>query len=579
MLPGSTRWSGNGPAATHPEAPARAPRTHRCRTALNDRRIAAALLLLAGLPTLVVAGLALQAGLDPSGWTDLWQQPALGRSVGLTLLTGLTATVLAWWACARLIERAFVAGRLPALLRPVPAMLATPHAAMAIGLVFLLAPSGWLLRLLTPLTGWEQPPAWTTTQDPWGLGLVLALVLKEVPFLLWTAATQLRRDDVQRRWQAEFALARTLGHDGPTAFRRVVWPQLARRLRWPLMAVLAYGLTVVDMALVIGPASPPTLAMQAWQWLLDADALVQSRGAAAGLLLVGLVALGAALTEALLMRRPAATAGPPTGHARRGLAGPGLWLGVPMGMLCGTYALVLALLALGSVSGVWPFPDLWPELLSLDAWRSVADSSPTLITTFWLALGSSTIALVWSVAWLETTPPAWDRLARPLLYASLVLPGVLWVVGLYQLGLALRLEASASGLLLAHTLMVLPYVLLSLSPAYQGFDARHAQVCASLGHGRWTLLWRVKWPLLRQSLAASLAVGFAVSVAQFLPTLYLGAGRLNTVTTEALTLAAGGQRSLLGAFAGLQWALPVAAFALAAWVGRSRRFAVTQGAA
>ncbi|MGC4366324.1 ABC transporter permease [Hydrogenophaga sp. R2] len=545
---------------------------------MNHRPLATALLLLAGLPTATVAVLALQAGLDAAGWRDLLSQPGLDRSVALTLFTGLASTALAWWISARLLQQAFVTGQLARLLRPVPAMLATPHAAMAIGLVFLLAPSGWLLRLLAPLAGWDQPPAWTTTQDPWGLGLVLALVVKEVPFLLWTAATQLQRDDVLRRWQSEHALALTLGYGSGTAFRRVVWPQLARRLRWPLLAVLAYGLTVVDMALVIGPASPPTLAMQAWQWLLDADALVQSRGAAAGMVLVALVAVCAALADRVLMRRPA------PGHGQRGASprtGPvaalhgvraraGLVAGVAM---VGLYGVVLALLALGSVSGVWPFPDLWPQLWSLDAWRTVADSSATLSTTFWLALASSALALAWSVAWLEAAPPDWDRLARPLLYASLVLPGVLWVVGLYRLGLGLRLEATATGLLLAHTLMVLPYVLLSLSPAYQGFDARHAQVCASLGHGRWAFLWRVKWPLLRRSLAASLAVGFAVSVAQYLPTLYLGAGRLNTVTTEAVTLAAGGQRSLLGAFAGLQWLLPVAAFALAAWVGRPRRFA------
>jgi len=539
---------------------------------LKQRLLAIALLLLAGLPTATVALLALQAGLDPAGWRDLLTQPGLARSVVLTLLTGLVSTALAWWISAWLLQQAFVNGQLARLLRPVPAMLATPHAAMAIGLVFLLAPSGWLLRLVAPLAGWDQPPAWTTTQDPWGLGLVLALVVKEVPFLLWTAATQLQRDDVLRRWQAEHALARTMGYGAGAAFRRVVWPQLARRLRWPLLAVLAYGLTVVDMALVIGPASPPTLAMQAWQWLLDADALVHARGAAAGMVLVALVAVCATLADRALMRRPDVGsgrrhAGPPAGRR------PGLWAVWPLGCLVGLYGLVLALLALGSVSGVWPFPDLWPQLWSLDAWRTVADSSATLTSTFWLALASSALALAWSVAWLETAPPDWDRLARPLLYASLVLPGVLWVVGLYRLGLGLRLEATATGLLLAHTLMALPYVLLSLSPAYQGFDVRHAQVCASLGHGRRAFLWRVKWPLLRQSLAASLAVGFAVSVAQYLPTLYLGAGRLNTVTTEAVTLAAGGQRSLLGAFAGLQWLLPVAAFALAAWVGRPRRFA------
>jgi putative thiamine transport system permease protein len=55
-----------------------------------------------------------------------------------------------------------------------------------------------------------------------------------------------------------------------------------------------------------------------------------------------------------------------------------------------------------------------------------------------------------------------------------------------------------------------------------------------------------------------------VSVAQYLPTLYVGAGRFNTVTTEAVNLAAGGQRSLTAAYAWLQWLLPVLVFALAA---------------
>jgi putative thiamine transport system permease protein len=61
-------------------------------------------------------------------------------------------------------------------------------------------------------------------------------------------------------------------------------------------------------------------------------------------------------------------------------------------------------------------------------------------------------------------------------------------------------------------------------------------------------------------------------VAQYLPTLYVGAGRLDTVTTQAVALSSGGQRSLMAAYAALQWVLPVVVFALAAWVGRERRF-------
>ena len=536
-----------------------------------QRQLAAgALLALAAVPLLWTAFEALKAGSNSAAWRALAQDPALVHAALLTLWTGLASTLLAWWGAAALLARGFVRQRLARLLRGLPLMLATPHAALAIGFLFLLAPSGWLLRALSPwLTGFESPPPWPTTQDPWGLGLIAALVIKEIPFLLWTAATQLQRDDVRQRWRTEHALAQTLGYAPRRAFWLVLWPQLATRLRWPLLAVLAYGLTVVDMALVIGPATPPTLAVLAWQWLQDADPATYAQGAAAGVLLALMVLACSALWMAAqhLQRKALAH-----GRGVRGSTARIPDLDVGAWLLVDVYAAVLLALAVGSVSGVWAFPTVWPQSFTAAAWQQVAQSSGTVVTTLWLAVGSSAVALLWSVAWLELAPRRWDDALRPLLYLPLVLPAVLWVVGLYGVGLQLRLEGQASGLLIAHTLMVLPYVLLSLSPAYLGFDPRYAQLNASLGRSGSAFLLRVKCPLLKRSLASAAAVGFAVSVAQYLPTLYVGAGRFASVTTEAVTLASGGQRSLTSAYAGLQLALPVLAFALAAWLGRPRRF-------
>jgi putative thiamine transport system permease protein len=250
---------------------------------------------------------------------------------------------------------------------------------------------------------------------------------------------------------------------------------------------------------------------------------------------------------------------------------PGATTHQPLALLLGIYLTVGLALGLGSVTGSWPFPQLLTEAWSLAAWQSVMASTGTLWVTTGLALASSLSALLWAVAWLELAPHNWHRRAQALLYLPLALPGVLWVLGLHQLALAWGLDGQASGLWLAHTLACLPYVLLALQGPYTSFDARLAQLAATLGRSRWAFLWRVKWPLLRAALAASLAVGFAVSVAQYLPTLYVGAGRFNTVSTEAVTLASGGQRSLTAAYAGLQWLLPVLMFALAARLGRARR--------
>ena len=531
--------------------------------------------------------------LDAAAWQALWADPQTWRAWGMTLWTGLASTALAWITVAHVLASGFIRQQLGRWLSHLPALLATPHAAMAIGLVLWLSPSGWALRLVSPgLTGFDAPPPWFTTQDPWGLGLILALWLKEVPFLLWVAATQMQREDLRRRWQAEYALAQTLGRAPAQAFAQIIWPQLTPRLRWPLLAVLAYGLTVVDMALIIGPATPPTLAVLAWQWLSDADLLTQSQGVAAAGWLTGTVMVASVLMVVgfrvvSALRKFASRGSLPRSQAadRRGSLPQKTppWVlhfcrrlplqpNVMWTTLLSTYAAVWFALTVGSVSGVWPFPQVWPELWTLGAWQQVASSAHTVWTTLGLGVVSASLCLLWSVAWLELAPRRWQQALQPWFLLPLVLPSVLWVVGLYSLALHTRLEGQWLGLSLAHAVMVLPYVLLALVPAYQAVDPRQAALVASLGHGRWVYLWRVKWPLLKRAIASAWAVGFAVSVAQYLPTLYVGAGRFATVTTEAVTLAAGAQRSLMSTYAALQMLLPIAAFALAAWLGRPRRF-------
>ncbi len=506
-------------------------------------------------------------------WNALWDAPGLAKAIGMTLWTGLASTLLAWWITAWLLSQAFGRPWWQRIVRSLPAMLATPHAAFAVGLVFLIAPSGWLLRAFSPwLTGFEQPPQIATSQDAYGLGLIAMLVFKEVPFLLWAAATQLQRDDTGARWQREAWAAQTLGYSRAHAFWQVLWPQLSARLLWPLLAVLAYGLTVVDAALIAGPGSPATLSVRAWQWLQDSDEQANAVGAVAGWLLTALVAASASLMG-LRKKIAARLQRPPTGQ--RGKDAPQRsWSAgrIAWGAVMLLYGAVLLALAVGSVSGVWPFPALLPTNLSWEAWRSVLSSSSSVWMTITLAVSSSAIALIWSVAWLEVAPTNWDRHLRKLLYLPLLLPGVLWVVGIHRLALTGGLTGSWLGVLLAHLLAVLPYTLISLSPAYLGFDNRYAHVSSALGKSRWVFLTQVKWPLLRTSLWSTVAVGFAVSVAQFLPTLYIGEGRIVTVTTEAVTLSSGGQRSLVAAFAWAQWLLPAIAFAFAAWLGQPRRW-------
>ncbi len=528
---------------------------------------------LLGLPLALAIWSALVSALDVAAWRAMARDHQTWRALGLSVWTGVAATLLSTGLAAWILARSFPGPgwtRVVGLLGP---MLAVPHAAFAIGLVFLISPSGWLLRAFSPwASGFDAPPPWTTTQDPWGAGLIVVLVAKEVPFLLWAAASHLQRADVAQRLARELQVARSLGYGAGTAWWHVLWPQLWPRLRWPMLAVLVYGITVVDVGLVIGPGAPPTLAVLAWGWLLDADPATNAQGAAAAWLLACTLALVALLLwqfPRLPLWRARRTSGH-RGTERQTHGAPTVALGVAT--LTAVYLAVMLALAIGSITGVWPFPALLPQTFSWNAWASVWNSAGTVGTTLTLGLASAAAALLWSVAWLETAPARWDAWLRRVIYLPLVLPSVLWVIGIHAATLRFGLDARWPGLWLAHSLAAVPYVLIALTPAYTGFDPRYRFVAATLGHGRVYFLWRIKWPLLRAALASALAVGFAVSVAQYLPTLFVGAGRYSTVTTEAVTLASGAQRSLTSAYAWLQWLLPVLGFALAARAGRPRRF-------
>ena len=162
----------------------------------------------------------------------------------------------------------------------------------------------------------------------------------------------------------------------------------------------------------------------------------------------------------------------------------------------------------------------------------------------------------------------------PWVLAPLVVPPLLLMVGLYTLALPLRLDGTLGGLAWVHGLFCVPYVFVALAPAWRQFDRRYEQTALALGRSRAAFWWRIKLPLLAAPVAAASAVGFAVSVAQYLPTLYIGAGRHATVTTEAVTLASGGQRHAAAAFALLQALLPALGFGLAALVGRRQQRAL-----
>ncbi|MEM9604956.1 MAG: ABC transporter permease [Pseudomonadota bacterium] len=522
----------------------------------------------------ISAGLISFSGSPVTGdvaWVALWQQPGVYRSLGLSVFTAVAGAALALLIAATALyaTRRFVSAA--SLQSTLPVLLSVPHAAFAIGLAFLVAPSGWIARLVSPaLTGWTRPPDIATVQDGFGLALTLGLALKEAPFLMLVLLAALNQVDHRRTlW-----IGRSLGYDEWQLWWRLLMPQLYRQIRLPLLVVLAYGLSVVDMARILGPSVPPTFAVQVTQWLSDPDIAKWPIGttgalvlAATTALLAGLaVGLERALSRTLRVRRT-------DGVRARPLARRLLGVGLPTAALvltCGA----LAVIVLWSLTWRWRFPSAFPDSISTAFWVRNLDAilAPAL-NTLVLAGASSALALVLSVALLES----YQRLPRvwlPALYAPLLLPQLTFLFGIQSVLAYWRLDGKLVTVVWVHTVFVLPYTLLALAGYWQAYDQRLSTVSRTLSKRAWQTALQVKLPMLFRPLCFALAIGFSVSVAQYLSTLFVGAGRVPTLTTEAVGIAAGGDRRLVAVLAFVQMALPLALFALAfalpAWRHRHR---------
>lgn len=514
----------------------------------------------------LAAGLAgtLWPALKGQGFQTLADWPGLPRAVALSLGTGLGSTLVALVITLLLIgclhgTLGFATFR--QLLSP---LLALPHAAAALGLAFLIAPSGWIARALSPwATGWADPPDLLILNDPLGFALMAGLVAKEVPFLLLMALAALPQTDAPRR----AAIAASLGYGRAMGFALTTLPPLYARLRLPVFAVLAYGMTNVDMALILGPSLPPSLAVQIAAWMAEPSLAHLPRAAAGALLQLALVA--GAIVLWLGAERLAAPLIPAL--ALRGQRGRGL--DAPFSALAGSLALLIASslgagmagLALWSFAGLWPFPHALPASLTFKTWAKAApDLAATSLTTLGIALAASLAALALTLATLEAEArsPRPLRL-EPLIYLPLILPQIAFLPGLQVLALTLGAKGNAATVAATHLVFVLPYVWLSLAPAYRAWDVRIGLTAAAMGVSPARIFWHLRLPMLLAPALTALAVGIAVSVGQYLPSLMLGAGRVETLTTEAVALASGGNRRLIGAVALMQMVLPALGFGLA----------------
>lgn len=503
-------------------------------------------------------------------WIDFFAYPGVLTSIFISLFSGLTAAVsvvvLAFlFVCFsygtrvwRLFEQ---------FLSPV---LSIPHAAFAVGFAFLIAPSGWLVRVVSPeLTGFTHPPDWILLNDPYGLSLTFALVIKEFPFLILVIMGALGQMNVRKI----LTVGKSMGYSKEQVWFKVLIPQLYPRLRLSVYAIVAYSLSVVDMAILLGPGSPPTLAVLILQWCNNPDVNLKLMASVGSIVLL-LIVIGSVLLIRISEKI--------TGILTRGWVSNGGRVSIlavfkPVIRLKGIGILIVTFLSsvtliIWSMTWQWRFPDILPKTWTLRFWeKGIMSSLDPLTVTVLTGAAASFVALVLAIGCMEydlalkntKKKAGLSRYISWFIYLPLLIPQVSFMAGVQLLLVLLNLDGRWVVLVWSHLLFVLPYTFIVLSGTYKAFDHRMSDQAIILGKSYIKALFRVKLPMLLRPILFAFAIGFSVSVAQYIPTVLIGAGRFSTITTEVVNIAAGPDRRVLAVYALIQQLLPLLIYALA----------------
>ena len=211
-----------------------------------------------------------------------------------------------------------------------------------------------------------------------------------------------------------------------------------------------------------------------------------------------------------------------------------LWLGtVALVLFLALPALFLVPVSF-TVSGIidWPpqfFSWRWYAALDTPAWRSAAWRSFTVASaTGVLSLAMAYPAAVWIVRKAQRSRVP----VLVLMIAPMIVPRIIIAIGLFYLFARIGLIGSWFGLVLGHTVIALPFVLITMIAVVQAYDERLDQAAAVCGAEPFLRFRLVTLPLLAPGALSAFLFAFVTSLDELTIALFVTGGLSSTLPKQ-----------------------------------------------
>lgn len=197
---------------------------------------------------------------------------------------------------------------------------------------------------------------------------------------------------------------------------------------------------------------------------------------------------------------------------------------------------ILAIVPLSFSSGAYltyPLPGLslrwYEDFFASPRWMlSLKNSVIIGVASTILSMILGTLAALGLAQWKSR----WKSLVLAIVLSPMVVPVVITAVGVYFFFAPLGLTGNYLGLILVHTALATPFVVITVSATLQSFDMNLARAAASLGAPPLLTFRKVILPLILPGLASGALFAFATSFDEVVTVLFLAGPEQRTLPRE-----------------------------------------------
>lgn len=181
----------------------------------------------------------------------------------------------------------------------------------------------------------------------------------------------------------------------------------------------------------------------------------------------------------------------------------------------------------------YPMPGLslrwYEEFFTSDRWQAALQNSA--IVAFSTTLLATTLGTVAALGLSRANFPM-RPLVMGILISPMIVPIVITAVGMYFFYAMVGLANSYVGLILAHTALATPFVVITVTATLTGFDHTLTRAGASLGASPVRVFFRVVLPLILPGVISGALFAFVISWDEVVVVLFLASPEQRTLPKQ-----------------------------------------------